>query len=258
MYSRNRKAWNGNAYDAWINRFGDPKKVAAKTRKNPIAVLQPILEFFGPVAGKKIMNLMGSNGIKALALAMLGAEVTIVDYSEENAAYARELAGAASLDIRYLVSDVLELPGKELKPQYDIVFAELGIVHYFDELDTIMHIIEGLLIKGGRFILRDFHPVSVKFISSRGSTAKIRKHKITGDYFDTALEEKDASFTKFLPAERNTDEGKVLLRKWTLGEIVTAAASSGLCVKVLREEPNLSSDVYDRGIPKTFTLVAEK
>jgi hypothetical protein len=33
---------------------------------------------------------------------------------------------------------------------------------------------------GGRLILRDFHPVSTKLISSRG-----KKHKATGNYFDT-------------------------------------------------------------------------
>lgn len=48
----------------------------------------------------------------------------------------------------------------------------------------------------------------------------------------------------------------VYWRRWTLGEIVTAAASSGLVIRQLIEEPNLSSDVYDKGIPKTFTLVA--
>ncbi len=48
----------------------------------------------------------------------------------------------------------------------------------------------------------------------------------------------------------------MLLRKWTLGEVVTAVASSGLRVLLLQEEPNVKAD--DRGLPKTFTLVAEK
>jgi hypothetical protein len=47
-------------------------------------------------------------------------------------------------------------------------------------------------------------------------------------------------------------------RRWTLGEIITAAAASGLVINKLVEEPNLSSDVFDKGIPKTFTLVAYK
>jgi hypothetical protein len=48
------------------------------------------------------------------------------------------------------------------------------------------------------------------------------------------------------------------LRNWTLGEIVTSVASEGLYIKILEELPNLSSDVFDKGIPKSFTIVAEK
>ncbi|MDY2582891.1 MAG: SAM-dependent methyltransferase, partial [Clostridium perfringens] len=51
---------------------------------------------------------------------------------------------------------------------------------------------------------------------------------------------------------------KVFLRKWNLGEIVTAVANTGLKIESLTEEPNLSSDVFDKGIPKTFTIVARK
>ncbi|MDU7887403.1 MAG: SAM-dependent methyltransferase, partial [Clostridium perfringens] len=43
-----------------------------------------------------------------------------------------------------------------------------------------------------------------------------------------------------------------------LGEIVTAVANTGLKIESLTEEPNLSSDVFDKGIPKTFTIVARK
>lgn len=110
-------------------------------------------------------------------------------------------------------------------------------------------------------MLRDFHPVTTKLISSKGSTAKVRKHKVSGDYFDTALEEKKVSYSKYLPASGGQTGEKhsvVYWRRWTLGEIVTAAAASGLVIRELVEEPNLSSEVYDKGIPKTFTLVAEK
>ncbi|MNI96572.1 hypothetical protein D3C73_1550540 [compost metagenome] len=84
-----------------------------------------------------------------------------------------------------------------------------------------------------------------------------------GDYFDTTLEEKKVSYSKYLPSagQEPGSEAKhsvVYWRRWTLGELVTAAARSGLIIRELAEEPNLSSDVYDKGIPKTFTLVAEK
>lgn len=255
----NKKAWNQDTYDAWIERFGEPEGCAERIKKNPSAKLYPIYEFFGEVKGKNVMNLMGSNGTKAVALSLLGANVTVVDFSEENAAYAKDLAEKAEVKIDYIVSDVLELPMKDLSHKFDIVFAEQGILHYFIDLQPFIDVIKQLLKKGGTAIIRDFHPVSTKLISSRGSTAKVRKHKVTGDYFDTTIEERDSAFSKYIKnSEENKGLIKVKLRKWTLGEVVTAVAKEGLIIDVLREEPNLSSEVFDKGIPKTFTLVAHK
>jgi 2-polyprenyl-3-methyl-5-hydroxy-6-metoxy-1,4-benzoquinol methylase len=255
----NKEAWNQDTYDAWIERFGQPKECVERIKKNPSTKLYPIYEFFGEVKGKNVMNLMGSNGTKAVALSLLGANVTVVDFSEENAAYAKDLAEEANVHINYIVSDVLEMPMQNLSEKFDVVFAEQGILHYFTDLQLFMDVIKQLLKKNGTVIIRDFHPVSTKLISSRGSTAKVRKHKISGDYFDNTIEERDSAFSKYIKdSETNRELTKVRLRKWTLGEVVTAVAKEGLMIDVLREEPNLSSEVFDKGIPKTFTLVAHK
>lgn len=254
----NQQAWLQDTYEAWVHRFGTPEEAVLQLRKNPTTVLQPIYKYFGAVSGKRIVNLMGSNGIKALALALLGAPVTLFDYSPGNARYARQLAQTAGLEVRVVVCDVLEIPEEYLQGNFDLVFAELGIVHYFTDLRPLMAVVSKLLAVGGRFVLRDFHPVSTKLLSFRGTTAKIRKYKVTGDYFDRSLEERDASYTKHLPAGLSGPAQKVFWRKWTLGEVVTAVATSGLFVRILEEEPNLSSEVFDQGIPKTYSLVADK
>lgn len=252
----NEELWNKETYDAWVNRFGTPAEEAEKIKKDCTKPLSVLYSKLGEVKGKKIMNLMGSNGTKAVALALLGAEVSVVDFSQGNKQYALDLAEAAGVKVNYILSDVLKIPESELTGDYDIVFAEMGIIHYFTDLLPFMSIIYRLLKPQGLFILRDFHPVSTKLISSRGSTAKVRKHKVTGDYFDTSLEEKEISYSKYLTEHQ--ESLKVLLRKWNLGEIVTAVAKSGLTIKSLEEEPNLSSEVFDKGIPKTFTLCAVK
>lgn len=251
----NEEAWNKETYNAWIERFGTPREAIEKIKKDPSKILSVLHNKFGDVRNKKVMNLMGSNGSKAIALALLGADVTVVDFSEGNKRYALDLAKEANVKIEYILSDVLELNKYNLDNTYDIVFAEMGILHYFLDLKPFMSLVHNLLSPEGIFVLRDFHPVSTKLITSRGSTAKVRKHKVTGDYFDTTLEEKDAAYSKYL----NSGEiPKVLLRKWNLGDIITAAAESGLVIKSLDEEPNLSCENFDKGIPKTFTLVAEK
>lgn len=255
------ETWNEDTYAAWTSRFGTPAEAAAKLAKDPSGKLFPLRDYLGEVSGQKIMNLMGSNGMKAVALGLLGAEVAVADFSEANARYAGELAREAGVQLTYIVSDVLKLPEEVLDHSYDLVFAEMGIVHYFTDLTPFMETVSRLLASGGRFVLRDFHPVTTKLISSKGSTAKVRKHKVSGDYFDTSLEEKKVSYSKYLPSSAGSVSGEkhsvVYWRRWTLGEIVTAAARSGLIIRELIEEPNLSSDVYDKGIPKTFTLIAE-
>lgn len=258
--AKNREAWNTGAYQAWVNRFGTPQEAAERLKEDPAKKLGILYKYMGEdVRGKKISNLLGSNGYKGVALALLGAEVTVVDFSGENEKYAKELAAGAGTELRYVLSDVLELPEKELTGDYDIVLMENGILHYFMDLGPLFRVVVKLLRKGGRLVLQDFHPVTTKLISSRGTTANIRKHKVTGDYFDASLEEKEVAFSKYLDGD-NMDSGvrKVYLRNWTLGEIITSAAGQGLYIKVLEELPNLSSEVFDKGIPKTFVLVAEK
>ena len=254
----NEKVWNQSTYDAWIERFGTPSEAIKKIYKlneNPSRTLETLFSKFGDVQGKKIMNLMGSNGTKAVALALRGAEVTVVDFSEENKKYALELAKAGNVKIEYILSDVLKLFKEELVGKFDIVFAETGILHYFSDLKPFVEIVKNLLSTSGIFVIRDFHPVSTKLITSKGTTAKIRKHKVTGDYFDKSLEEKDVAFAKY---SKDSEPKKVYLRKWNLGEIVTAVASEGLVIKSLDEEPHLTSELFDKGIPKTFLLVATK
>jgi len=251
----NDAAWRAATAAAWRERFGAPEALAAELRSRPLARLAGLDMHLGPVAGRSLVHWMGSNGVKSVALALAGARVTVVDLSPGNADYARELALAARVPLEYVVADVLRLPAELAGRRFELALAELGIVHYFADLAPFVAVIARHLAPGGRFVLRDFHPVATKLLSFRGSTAKVRKVRVTGDYFATELVEEDAPFSKFLPAAAAAP--RVKLRRWTLGEIVTAFAAGGLRVRSLSEEPNRSSEVFDRGIPKTFTLVLE-
>lgn len=253
---KNKDSWNDSSYEAWVNRFGVPSEAIQRITKDPAKIVSSIYGKFGDVKGKKIMNLMGSNGTKAVSLALLGANVSVVDFSDGNKKYALELAQEAGVSIEYILSDVLKLSESQLSGDFDIVFAEMGILHYFSDLKVFMDIIYKLLKKDGIFVIKDFHPVSTKLITSRGSTAKVRKHKVTGDYFDKELKEKNVAYSKY--SDESDEESKVLLRLWTLGEIVTSIAESNLVIKSLDEEPNQSSEAFDKGIPKIFTIVAKK
>ncbi len=245
---KNKEAWEEEHMDAWVERFGLPSAYAEKIKAAPQAILGALKFHLPDISHTRILNIMGSNGNKAVALSLLGAEVTIVDFSESNMNYALELAKAAGVSLDYKCMDLLTFHGDAA---YDIAFAEMGILHYFEDLTPFYKTVFEALKPGGKFIIRDFHPVSTKLISSRGTTAKVRKHKVDGDYFSAELIEKKVSYGKYSGEENCTT---VYLRNWTLGEIITTAVLSGFKVEALIEEPNLSSEVYDKGIPKTFVL----
>lgn len=245
-----KQAWEQQTFDAWVNRHGSPSVAAAKIASSPVARLYPLANHLGALPGKRVMNLMGSHGGKAVAMALMGADVTVVDVSAENSRYALEVARAAGVALRYVVADVLQLTAAELTSDYDIVLMELGILHYFVDLHPLWRVVHALLRSGGRLVLHEFHPISTKLITSKG-----QKHKVTGNYFDLRLESTIVAHAKY-GEQIQTDQPVVRLRKWTLGEVVSSVAESGLPIVRLSEEPNHKLD--DIGLPKTFTLLAEK
>ena len=249
--AENEQAWNQNNYIALVNRYGQPSELAEKITQNPKWRLHPFYKYLDDVKGKKITHLMGSNGVKAVALATLGADVKVVDFSKENAAFANELAAASHVDITYVVSDILSLSDEHLNGDQDMVLMELGVLHYLIDLQPLLEKVKGMLKPGGRFVLHEFHPISTKLITSNG-----KKHKVTGNYFAPAIEKNPVAFTKHMPDEERDKLSQVIQRKWTIGELVTAVGQSGLVIKVLEEEPN--HKLHDIGLPKTYTLVAER
>lgn len=247
----NFSAWNQEQYDALIGRYGEPHLLAKKIEENPKWRLHPFYKHMGSVSGKKVVHLLGSNGIKGVALSLLGASVTIVDFSKENEKYATELADAIKVSMNYIRSDVFSIPNEEVTAKADFVLMELGVLHYFVDLQPLVKVINDLLKEGGSLLLHEFHPISTKLITSTG-----KKHKVSGNYFGPELESHQVAFSKHIEGEEQEALIKVTQRKWTIGEVVTAIAREGLVIKVLEEEPN--HKIHDIGLPKTYTILAEK
>src|SRR5690606_23555306 len=107
---QNKIAWEYKAYEHWVTNYGTPEKMGKHIRNDTDRWLNYYKEDLGNVTGKRIANLLGSSGIRGVALAVLGADVTIVDISEENARYAKELSMAANVNVNYIVSDLFDIP----------------------------------------------------------------------------------------------------------------------------------------------------
>jgi len=242
---QNRIAWEAQSYEAWVSAYGQPDVAAAKLIANPEHKLRRLLPHIDhDIRGNRIANPLGSHGRIATALALLGAEVVVFDLSASNKRYALELAKSAGVRIGYELGDFLTT-SKDNKDPFDVVVMELGILHYFIDLNAFVSAVRHLLKPNGRMVLNEFHPVLSKTIQMDGGSLSLK-----GDYFSSAIVESDTPYGQSLD---KPDLPPCLSRQWTLGEIVTAFIEGGFRIQQFVEGPSWNH----AQLPGTFTLVAD-
>ena len=247
LSAANKTAWETKAYQAWERTYGTPEALAKELKRTHKHLLRYWLKYIGDPAGKRALNLLGSTGRKAVSLALMGADVTVVDISEENRLYGMRTAEAAGVRIDYICADATNIPEEEQLGQYDIVLMEFGILHYFAELGPIFSTVSERLKPGGRLLLTDFHPFGRIWKS-------FRDRQSPDDYFDKEFREGDVAFSQLLKEEERVGLSKVLIRSWTAGDVLGAVGAAGLFVRAFEELPASSAP----GLPEFYTLVADK
>ena len=223
--SRNKIAWEHEAYRFWVQSTGTPDQVARDMLDDPRRWLRRHLPILGDVKDRRILHPLGSNGRKGIPLAILGAEVTIIDISAENKRYALDVARAAGVDIEYIAADYGAYEDAGREESYDVAYMEGGILHYFGDIADMFRRTHRMLRRGGRLVLDDFHPY-------RKLT---RDFSTGGDYFDSGLHEGPVPYAQFVKGADPNTMPQCLLRYWTIGEIVTAIASAGFHIEEMTE-----------------------
>ena len=247
-YSRqNKEAWEFDAYEFWVRNSGTPAERAKADRENPEKMLRRYAEYFDSYEGVKIANICGSCGKKAVPLALLGAEVTVFDISEDNKRYAMETAEAAQAALSYEVCDILEIDLEKYGGCFDVVFMEGGILHYFHDLGEFMRIMYVLLKPGGKMICSDFHPFTKIMDSLKIGVPAM-------GYFCTDVYEGEMAHARFYPEEIRRQMPKCSYRKYTVSEIINAIIRGGFTLKRFDEHPAWENDK----LPGEFTAVAVK
>ena len=242
----NKAAWTYRAYEFWNRLNGSPRDFAHKLLENPQRYVNlRYKDLLVDLEGKRMLNLLGSNGRKAVPLCLLGADVTIIDISDENRRYALELAQYAGVDLKYEVSDFATYENEKYHQYFDIVFAEGGILHYFSDLEPLFQKVSDYLKPSGSLILNDFHPYR-KILSPEVGTG--------GDYFDMDLHQAPVAYEDQFAESERKDFPKCVLRYFTIGEIITAIGRHRLFTKEMRELRGGA----DPRIPGEFTIVAQR
>lgn len=247
-YSKKHKeAWEFNAYDFWVKTSGTPEERAKKDLENPKGMLRKYAAYFDKFEGVRVANICGSCGKKAVPLALLGAEVTIFDISEDNKKYAMEVAEAAHTKIDFVVGDVLETDMGKYGEYFDVVFMEGGILHYFHDIDQFMRIMNGICKKGGKLICSDFHPFTK-------INDALNLQQPTMSYFSTEIFEAEMAHARFYEDEIRKQFPKCELRKYTISEIINSIIANGFVLERFDEHPAWENDE----LPGEFTAIGKK
>ena len=243
----NKKAWEYRAYEFWVKNDGLPEEFAKVIIKNPIARLKQHGKYFSNIDGLKIANPCGSNGRRAVALALLGADVTVFDISEENKKYALELANYSQVKLNYVVGDLYDIDMNVYGNYFDMLYLEGGILHYFHDIDKFMEKLFFMLKPNGKIILNDFHPfrkvMPINFFKSS-----------VEDYFDTNIHSVDVAYKDFLHGVENEEFPDCSVRLYNISEILNSMIKIGFTIKEFNEEPSWT----DKKLPGEITIYAVK
>jgi len=243
----NKKAWEYRAYEFWLKNNGLPEKFAKIIMEDPIARLKQHGKYFSNIDGLKIANPCGSNGRRAVALALLGADVTVFDISEENKKYALELANCSQVKLNYVVGDLYDIDMNVYGNYFDMLYLEGGILHYFHDIDKFMEKLFFMLKPNGKIILNDFHPfrkiMPVNFFKSS-----------VEDYFDTNIHSCDVAYKDLLHEVENEEFPNCSVRLYNISEILNSMIKIGFTIKEFNEEPSWT----DKKLPGEITIYAVK
>lgn len=233
----NYDAWNHNVYDFWVKKSGHPRERAEKAIKNPKGDLKKFAVYFQDVKGKKVANICGSCGKKAIPLALMGAQVTIFDISKDSKRYALETASYAGVSVNYVLMDVLKLLDTPYVGHFDIVFMEGGILHYFPDLKQFMNIMYQLLKPNGILLCSDFHPIrKVLDINWLGNQSV--------GYFNEDIQEVEMPHAKFYDEPMRSAFPKCFVTLHKLSDIVNTIVGEGFTLLALDEFPAWTNENY--------------
>ncbi len=184
----------------------------------------------GDVAGKSLLHLQCHFGKDTLRFALLGAQVTGMDFSERAIAHAHELAAQMGLPATFIQSDLYDLP-QHLSGQFDVVFTSHGVLGWLPDMQRWGQIVAHFLKPGGTFFIVEGHPTMYIFDEETPephikygyfhSEEPIVIEPHVGNYADP-----DAQITK-----------REFGWQHSMADIVNALISNGLQIEYLREYP---------------------
>lgn len=241
LHEENRLSWN-EATKAHNSHKGDQVKFF---REGGSTLFPEEMELLGDITGLSLLHLQCNSGQDSLSLAKLGAIVTGVDISNEAIAFAQKLSQESGIPATFHRADVYDWLEEAAKgnERFDIVFCSYGVVCWLSNLSLWAKGIASVLKPGGRFVMVEFHPLTLVFdwdwtpkfpYFTEGKP--ITWEEGIGDYVAESNEGLvpwgyETGIENFRNPHRTYEF------TWGIGEMVTALLEAGLILEALKEYP---------------------
>jgi SAM-dependent methyltransferase len=252
LREQNRLSWNA-AVGAHDSHRGD---LAKFLREGGSTLFPEELELLGDLTAKRLAHLQCNSGGDSLSLALLGAAVTGVDFSDRAISAARNLSSETGISAEFERADIYDWLEKMAREglSFDVVFSSYGVVCWLPDREAWARGIATILEPGGRFVLVEFHPVAEMFDERwnladaypSGGEPRLLQEGV-GDYVgESGGGLTPAGFVEGVGDFENPY--RCHLFRWGLGEVVTALAEAGLRIVTLEEYPYSNGERHFAGM----------
>lgn len=229
----NRANWDDRAALHEAAGYGVEELVADRSRIT--AEVAQDRERLGDLTGKDIIHLQCHLGTDTVSLSRLGPRRVVgVDISPASLGRARRIAERAGAEIEYVESDV-HAAREAVTGDFDLVYTSIGVLCWLPDVATWARVVASLLRPGGRFLIRDDHPMFMAIGEDVSSGLRLdqpyfeREQPLTWDEAGSYVPTPDAAPKMAHTVNHQWNHG--------LGEIVSALLAAGLVLDSLEESP---------------------
>jgi SAM-dependent methyltransferase len=196
-------------------------------------LLTDVVEFDRTYPGDVFGLTMGHTqchiGTDSLSWTKFGARVVGIDFSEPALGVARSIAGRLDIEARFVESEVSDIPDN-LPEQFDIVYTGVGAVNWLPDIDGWAGIMAGLVRPGGRFYIREGHPMLWALDDERDDDLLVLGHP----YFETR---EPSTFQDPITYTGSETLDHPTIHAWNhgFGEVINALIKAGSRIDVVEE-----------------------
>lgn len=136
------------------------------------------LKLLGNLKDKNVLDLGCGGGQLSISLALKGAKVTGIDFSENQIIYAKGLARKFNVSPKFLMQDINNL--KNFKSNSFHLVISVYTLQYVKDLREVFKEVKRILKRYGKFVFSLDHPF---YYAVRPRTINGRKHLVAENYF---------------------------------------------------------------------------